>query len=195
MPKKSSKVETEPDLYGSSDDSLEYLPTERNKEREKISINYSNSFVGRSGAAIGRFNLKLRKIYDRAILYLTGRTVVFATFLIKGIDKIGIILYNEYCNIKLRKDKKTMSKSNNKTDKNTKNNSEAPAKSSKGIDFKAWGRGIIGIMTLFVVVSIAYSAWVIIQGTEDPVHRIMIVPMVIWAAVKLIQQFSKQGDK
>lgn len=195
MPKTNAKVEKEPDLYGSSNDPLEYLTTERNKEREKISINYSNSFVGRSGAAIGRFNLKLRKIYDRAVLYIAGRTVVFATFLIKGIEKIGIILYNEYCNKILRKDKKTMSKSINKTDKNTKNNSDATAKDSKKVDFKAWGRGIIGIMTLFVVVSIAYSAWVIVQGTDDPVHRIMIVPMVIWAAVKLIQQFSKQGDK
>ena len=195
MPKKNSKVETEPDLYGSSNDQFEYLPTERNKEREKISINYSNSFVGRSGAAIGRFNLKLRKIYDRAILYLTGRTVVFATFLIKGIDKIGIILYNEYCNKKLRKDKKTMSKSNNKTDKNTKNNSEAPAKNSKRIDFKAWGRGIIGIMTLLVVISIAHSAWIIVHGTDNQTNLVMAIPMVIWAVLQLIKQFTKQGAK
>jgi len=195
MPKEIAKVETEPDLYGTGNDPLEYLPTERDKEREKININYSNSLLGRSGAAVGRFNLQLCAWYNQSIVFISGQTLLAVTELAKGIDILGIILYNEYCNKKLRKDKKTMSKTINKTDKNTKNNSEKAVPSSKGIDFKAWGRGIIGIMTLFVVVSIAYSAWVIIQETDDQVHRIMVVPMVIWAAVKLIQQFSKQGDK
>jgi hypothetical protein len=195
MAKKTLNTETEPDLDGSSIDTVEYEYTERDTEREKINIAYANSMRGRIGAYFGRLGLQLRALYDRFTVYCAGRALVFWTFLRKGIDFLLVFLYNEYCNKILRKDTKTMSKSNNKTDKNTKINSEDTAKSSKSVDIKAWGRGIIGIMTLFVVVSIAYSAWVIIQGTDDPVHRIMIVPMVVWAAVTLIKQFSKQGDK
>lgn len=184
------------DIDVTSIDPFQYEYTERDKVREKSNYIFSISMRGRVLANYDRFVFQLRQIYDRAVLIINGWTVVGVTYLAKSLDILRVFLYNEYCNIKLRKDTKNMSKSNNnKTDKNIKNNSDQAPKSSKGLDYKAWGRGIIGIMTLFVVVSIAYSAWVIIQGTEDPVHRIMIVPMVIWAAVKLIQQFSKQGDK
>ena len=89
-----------------------------------------------------------------------------------------------------------MSKDNTTT---TTNNIKSKAKNTtpKATESRWDGvkHGIMGILTLFVIVSIAYSSWVIVQGTDDPIHRIMLVPMVLWAVIKLIKQFIKQGDK
>jgi len=50
---------------------------------------------------------------------------------------------------------------------------------------------IMGIGNLAVIASIAYSAAVIVLGTEGITPLILITPMVIFALVKLIKQFIK----
>lgn len=50
---------------------------------------------------------------------------------------------------------------------------------------------IIGIGNLLVIFSIAYSAAVIVLGTEGIVPLILIAPMVIFALVKTFKQFIK----
>lgn len=52
-------------------------------------------------------------------------------------------------------------------------------------------RGILGIGALFVVVSIAYSSYVIFSGVDSSVSRIMLIPQVIFAIYTLIKAFSK----
>lgn len=52
-------------------------------------------------------------------------------------------------------------------------------------------RGILGLGLLFVVVSIAYSSYVIYTGVHSTVSRVMLVPQVIFALLILIKAFSK----
>lgn len=52
-------------------------------------------------------------------------------------------------------------------------------------------RGILGIGDLFVVVSIAYSSYVITNGVHSTASRVMLVPQVVFAVYKLIKAFSK----
>jgi len=50
---------------------------------------------------------------------------------------------------------------------------------------------IIGIATLFVIASIAYSTVVIALGTQGLIPKILIVPQAIYAFVILIKRFTK----
>ena len=52
-------------------------------------------------------------------------------------------------------------------------------------------QGIMGIMLLIVVASIAYSTAVIAIGTDGYVAKALIVPQALWAACTLIRHFTK----
>lgn len=52
-------------------------------------------------------------------------------------------------------------------------------------------RGILGIGLLFVVVSIAYSSYVILNGVDSIASKVMLVPQVAFALRSLIKAFSK----
>lgn len=52
-------------------------------------------------------------------------------------------------------------------------------------------RGILGIGLLFVVVSIAYSSYVIYNGVNSTASRVMLVPQVVFAVFTLFKAFSK----
>ena len=189
------KLGKDESLYDSSDKNLQYETVERDKDSEKANIAYANSWRGRFVASLDRLTDKLWQTYNRCYLFSKRKLVEYWTLSIKSLDILRLFIYNEYCNKKLRKDKK-MSKDNTTT---TTNNTKSKAKNTtpKATESRwdAVKHGIMGILTLFVIVSIAYSSWVIVQGTDDPIHRIMLVPMVLWAVIKLIKQFIKQGDK
>lgn len=51
--------------------------------------------------------------------------------------------------------------------------------------------GIMGVMLLLVVASIAYSSAVIIMGVDGYIAKVLIAPQIIFAAVTLIKQFTK----
>ena len=189
---KEKKLKKDEDLYESSTPGIKYEAIERNKNLEQVNIAYSNSFRGRIGANISRFSLQSRQYTSRFYLYVKRLVVDFSIITIKGIDILRVFLYNEYCNKILRKDKSKMSKQDTTTTNN--NNTKTKKAKAPTTDTSVW-RGIMGIAILFVVVSIAHSAWVITQGTDDKVSLVLAVPMVIWAAVQLIKQFYKQGDK
>jgi len=51
--------------------------------------------------------------------------------------------------------------------------------------------GIIGVLLLFVVASIAYTTTVIAMGTEGYVPLILAAPQAIFGVVVLFKQFTK----
>lgn len=197
------KLGKDESLYDSSDKNLQYETVERDKDSEKANIAYANSRRGRFVAGLDRLTDKLWQTYNRCYLFSKRKLVEYWTLSIKSLDILRLFIYNEYCNKKLRKDKK-MSKDNTTTTKEKvtkvteKNKKNKDSLKYRGWYFNPWNwnwHGIMGILTLFVIISIAYTSWVVIQGTDDPIHRIMLVPMVLWAVIKLFKQFIKQGDK
>lgn len=50
---------------------------------------------------------------------------------------------------------------------------------------------ITGILQLFVLVSVAYSTYVVYLGTEGIAPKVMLVPQAIFAAVIAVQKFTK----
>ena len=192
---KTTKLRKDESLYASSDNNLQYETVERNKDSEKANIAYADSWRGHLGSSFDRRLVQLQQVYTKCYLFSKRKLVEYWTLSKESLDILRLFIYNEYCNKKLRKDKK-MSKDNTTT---TTNNTKSKAKNTtpKATESRWNGvkHGIMGILTLFVIVSIAYSSWVIVQGTDDPIHRIMLVPMVLWAVIKLIKQFIKQGDK
>lgn len=74
-----------------------------------------------------------------------------------------------------------------KTNKTTKKAEvKTPEKSKKN-----YKNGIMGIMQLFAVASIAYSTIVIAIGTEGVVPLILVTPQAILAVVIAINKFTK----
>lgn len=74
-----------------------------------------------------------------------------------------------------------------KTNKsNKKAEVKTPEKSKKN-----YKNGIMGIMQLFAVASIAYSTIVIAIGTEGYIPLVMVAPQAILAVVIAINKFAK----
>ena len=65
----------------------------------------------------------------------------------------------------------------------------APKKAAKNSNNKA--NGIIGLLMLLVVLSIAYSTYVVWFGTTGLVPKVMLAPQIVFAAVILIKKFNK----
>lgn len=101
--------------------------------------------------------------------------------------KKGLTYYKNNANIKapLNNIKKGIEKMVNKN--NTKKSEKDSNKKSK----KNYKNGIIGILQLFAVASIAYSTIVIGIGTEGVVPLIMVTPQAILAVVIAINKFVK----
>lgn len=49
---------------------------------------------------------------------------------------------------------------------------------------------LVKLFTLLVVVSAAYSVYLITVGTEGYVAKIMVAPLAAWVALQLIQKFT-----
>lgn len=79
---------------------------------------------------------------------------------------------------------KAMFNKNNKTTEGA-----APKKAVKKSNNKQ--NAIIGLLLLLVVLSIAYSSYVVWFGTQGLVPKIMLAPQMIFAAVVLIWKFNK----
>jgi hypothetical protein len=60
-------------------------------------------------------------------------------------------------------------------------------KTKKPRDFS----GIVGLLLLFVVASIAYSTSVIVMGTTGPIPLIMVAPQALFALYTLVKRFTK----
>lgn len=56
---------------------------------------------------------------------------------------------------------------------------------------KSFGSIIISIGMLLVVLSIAYSTYRILTGTDDIVAWVMLIPQALFAAYVLVKQFTK----
>ena len=51
--------------------------------------------------------------------------------------------------------------------------------------------GIIGLLQLFVIASIAYSTAVIAMGTEGYIPLALVAPQTLWAVCTLVARFTK----
>lgn len=49
----------------------------------------------------------------------------------------------------------------------------------------------VGIAQLFVIASICYSTYVVALGTSGWIPKAMLVPQALWAALLLIQKFTR----
>ena len=63
-----------------------------------------------------------------------------------------------------------------------------PAKEKKNYNVHA---KMVGILELFVLVSICYSTFVVYMGVEDTIAKLMLVPQVLFVAVTLTKRFTK----
>ena len=50
---------------------------------------------------------------------------------------------------------------------------------------------VVGILELFVVGSIGFMAFIVINGLEDPISKALTLPALIWAVMKLVTKFTK----
>lgn len=50
---------------------------------------------------------------------------------------------------------------------------------------------ILGILQLFVVASILFMAYIVIQGLDDPISKALTAPALIWAGLVLVAKFTK----
>lgn len=66
-----------------------------------------------------------------------------------------------------------------------------PTKAEQKLARQQQMRGILGIGALFVVVSIAYSTYVIFNGVDSTASRVMLIPQVVFAVYTLVKAFSK----
>lgn len=74
----------------------------------------------------------------------------------------------------------TVKNNNNKTKKITKKNRKS---------FKGFGFGILGMLLLLVVMSIAYSSYIVWFGTTGVMPKVLLAPQLIFAAAVLIAVF------
>lgn len=51
--------------------------------------------------------------------------------------------------------------------------------------------GIMGVLQLFVVVSIAYSSYIVIAGTDGLVPKLLVAPQIMWVMIVLVTKFTK----
>jgi hypothetical protein len=69
---------------------------------------------------------------------------------------------------------------------NKKAKEEAKVKAAKGPrNFD----GILGLLQVFVVVSIAYSTYIVALGTEGYTPKIMLIPQALYASILVIRKF------
>lgn len=50
---------------------------------------------------------------------------------------------------------------------------------------------VIGLLQVFVLVSIAYSTYVVVLGTDGLTPKVMVVPQTLYATVLLVNKFLK----
>ena len=50
---------------------------------------------------------------------------------------------------------------------------------------------ILGLLQVFVLVSIAYSTYIVALGTEGYTPKVMLVPQALYAAILLLKKFTK----
>lgn len=68
------------------------------------------------------------------------------------------------------------------------NKKNKAAKSKKDRQLK---QKTTGILQLFVVASIGFMAFIVITGLDDVVSKVLTVPALLWAALVLVQRFTK----
>lgn len=49
---------------------------------------------------------------------------------------------------------------------------------------------VIGMLQIFVLVSIAYSTYIVALGTHGYAPKIMLIPQALWAAILLVRRFT-----
>lgn len=67
------------------------------------------------------------------------------------------------------------------------------SKKEKAIDTTKAPRNydsMLGILQVFVVVSIAYSSFLVVTGTEGVTPKVMVVPQVLFAAILFVKKFT-----
>lgn len=192
-------TDKEGDLYGTSDDTLRFVPTERDEDLEKHNILNANSRSARFERFIDRLFVQLWQRIHQFIAVAWGFIEKIPTFFQKGIDIFKVFLYNVYCHINNHERINTVKKQDNKVTENTNNTTEKKANWFSNIQWRSIGRGIMGLGLLFAVASMLLSAVIIYMGTgKEMLPKVIIAPMTIYALIILVKQFttfSKQGDK
>lgn len=51
--------------------------------------------------------------------------------------------------------------------------------------------GIMGLLQVFVVVSIGYMGYIVILGTDGVIPKVMTLPALLWASVVVVCKFVK----
>lgn len=72
--------------------------------------------------------------------------------------------------------------------KMAKQNKDKAQKPKRNINLK---KATSGVFELFVVASVAYSSTVIWLGTDGYISKILVIPAMLWATLKLVQRFAK----
>lgn len=54
------------------------------------------------------------------------------------------------------------------------------------------GSDIMGLFMLLVVLSGMYATYIVVAGTEGIEPKIMVTPLALWLALKLVNQFVKR---
>lgn len=50
---------------------------------------------------------------------------------------------------------------------------------------------IVGALELFVVCSIGFMSFIVITGLEDVVSKLLTIPALVWAVMKLVTKFTR----
>ena len=50
--------------------------------------------------------------------------------------------------------------------------------------------GVLGMLQVFVIVSICYSTFVVYEGTQGYAPKVMLIPQALWAALLIVKKFT-----
>jgi hypothetical protein len=50
---------------------------------------------------------------------------------------------------------------------------------------------VVGVLELFVVVSISYMTYVVVLGTDGYIPKALTLPAAVWVATQLVKRFTK----
>lgn len=168
-----SKNEEKENLYESSDSDIKFEGTP-----------IPNNGNGRGGRFRGSiwalppdgFSLYRRTINDK----LSDVVYRILGFFKKSIDFLRVFVYNSFSKHKRNERKSNMNKENIKVSMN----------------WSSFGRGIMGVGRLLLVLSIAMSAGMIVKEHRgDVIPLLIIVPMAFYAFIVLATAFVKSTKK
>jgi len=96
-----------------------------------------------------------------------------------------LTIKDAYASIAVWLTNKTKGQTMKETNKKTTKSNKKPAAGK----LKAFGFGILGLLMLVVVMSIAFSSYVVWAGTTGTTPKLLLVPQIVFAAANLLAVF------